>query len=120
MGLDHVMLKVKDWQKAKEYYSSALKPLGYEPIADWGTGGGFGVPGEKTGSLFFSQESQPTRVHVALAASTEQALRDYYTAAINSGGKDNGPPGPRNHVPDGLACFVIDLDNNNVECDYRR
>ena len=55
MGLDHVMLKVKDWHKAKEYYTSALKPLGYEPIADWGTGGGFGVPGEKTGSLFFSQ-----------------------------------------------------------------
>ena len=56
---------------------------------------------------------------MALAASTEQALQDYYTAAINSGGKDNGPPGPRSHVPDGLACFVIDLDNNNVECDYR-
>ena len=40
MGLDHVMLKVKDWPRAKKHYTSALKPLGHELIADWGNGGG--------------------------------------------------------------------------------
>lgn len=55
MGLDHVMLKVKDWQKAKEFYTPVLKPLGYEPVADWGTGGGYGVPGEKIGFIFVLQ-----------------------------------------------------------------
>ena len=152
MGLDHVMLKVKNWHKAKEYYTAALQPLGYEPIADWGTGGGFSVPGERTGSIFIVQGSlqllchvvdllrlaaepsmgpddvpgiiccaanEPTRIHVALAAQTEQALRDYYSTAIKHGGKDNGAPGPREHISNGLACFVIDVDNNNIECDYR-
>lgn len=104
MALDHVMLKVKDWQRAKQYYKVALKPLGYEPVSDWGTGGGFGVPGEKRGNIFVSQE---------------QALRDYHAADVSNGGKDNGAPGPRAHVPGGLACFVVDLDNNNLECDYR-
>lgn len=147
MGLDHVMLKVKDWQKAKRYYIAALKPLGYEPVADWGTGGGFGVPGDKIGYIFVKQgglvvaehataeplnlhtvvdtphdcciEEEPTRLHVALTAPTEQALREYYAVAVGNGGKDNGAPGPRDHVPNGLACFVIDLDDNNLECNYR-
>lgn len=55
MGLDHVMLKVKDWPRAKEYYTSALKPLGYELIADWGNGGGFGVSTEKFGRIYVKQ-----------------------------------------------------------------
>lgn len=64
-------------------------------------------------------EPEPTRMHVALTAPTEQALREYHAAAIKSGGTDNGAPGPRDHVPGGLACFVIDHDNNNIECDFR-
>ncbi len=42
-------------------------------------------------------------MHVALAAPTEQALREYHAAAIKSGGTDHGAPGPRDHVPGGLA-----------------
>ena len=59
MGLDHVMLKVKDWQKAKRYYTAALKPLGYEPVVDFGAavGGGFAVPGEKAGNIYIVQGS---------------------------------------------------------------
>jgi catechol 2,3-dioxygenase-like lactoylglutathione lyase family enzyme len=55
MTLDHIMVKVKDWPKAKAYYTSALKPLGYTPIVDFGTGGGFGVPGEKMGNIYIKQ-----------------------------------------------------------------
>jgi len=55
MPIDHVMLKVKDWPKAKAYYTTVLKPLGYEPVADWGTGGGFGVPGTVLGNIYVKQ-----------------------------------------------------------------
>lgn len=77
MGLDHVMLKVKNWHKAKEYYTAALQPLGYEPIADWGTGGGFGVPGEKTGSVFVVQGSLQLVCHVVdlLRLAAEPSVR---------------------------------------------
>lgn len=54
MPVDHLMLKVKDWPKAKAYYTTALKPLGYVPIADWGTGGGFGVP-DQLGNIYVKQ-----------------------------------------------------------------
>jgi catechol 2,3-dioxygenase-like lactoylglutathione lyase family enzyme len=40
MPIDHVMIKVGSWEQAKKYYTTALKPLGYEEVADWGTGGG--------------------------------------------------------------------------------
>ena len=52
------MLFVKNWPAAKEYYTTALKPLGYVPVIDWGTGGGFGVPGEKSGNLYVSQSKK--------------------------------------------------------------
>ena len=54
MPIDHLMIKVKDWPKAKAYYTAALKPLGYEPVADWGTGGGFGVP-DQLGNIYVKQ-----------------------------------------------------------------
>ena len=55
MAIHHVMLKVKDWKKAKEFYTQAFKPLGYEVVADWGTGGGFGVPGATSGNVYVRQ-----------------------------------------------------------------
>ncbi len=40
--------------------------------------------------------------------------------ALESGGTDNGAPGFRAHyAPDGVGCFVIDLDDNNIEVVYR-
>lgn len=52
------MLFVKNWPAAKEYYTTALKPLGYVPVIDWGTGGGFGAPGEKSGNFYVSQSKK--------------------------------------------------------------
>ena len=36
MTIDHLMIKVASWSRAKEYYGSALGPLGFEVVADWG------------------------------------------------------------------------------------
>ena len=49
------MIKVKDWPKAKAYYETALKPLGYSNIVDGGTWGGFGVGTETAGRIFVKQ-----------------------------------------------------------------
>ena len=38
MPIDHVMIKVGSWDEAKKYYGAAIKPLGYEVVADWGSG----------------------------------------------------------------------------------
>jgi len=39
-----------------------------------------------------------------------------YRAALDAGGKGNGPPGLRPHYhPNYYATFVFDLDGNNIE-----
>ena len=62
------------------------------------------------------EEESPTRSHIALIAPSLEALEEYYIVAVAAGGKDNGAPGPRTYLSGGnQACFVIDLDDNNIE-----
>ena len=37
--IDHFMLKVRDYQKSKQFYLAALKPLGYELVMELGNTG---------------------------------------------------------------------------------
>lgn len=116
MVLDHLMIKVKDWPKAKAYYQAALKPLGYTNIMDGGTLGGFGVGTETAGRIFVKQDASPGRVHFAIRAPSAEAVQQFHDAAIAAGGTDNGAPGPRGHYSEGgIGCFVSDVDDNNVE-----
>jgi hypothetical protein len=55
-------------------------------------------------------------VHIAFAAPDADAVRRWHSAAVRTGGKDNGPPGPRpEYSGHYFAAFVLDLDGNNVE-----
>lgn len=66
-------------------------------------------------------EENPGRLHFALLAPSAEAVKQYWQAATAAGGKDNGAPGPRSHVGSdgkGVGCFVIDLDDNNIEVLY--
>ena len=55
MAIDHLMIKVKDWKKAKAYYEASFKPLGYELLLDGGSWGGFTLPGETRGRIYVKQ-----------------------------------------------------------------
>ena len=55
-----------------------------------------------------------------LAEST-QAVGAFYEAALAAGGRDNGPPGPREHYgPDYYGGFVLDPDHPNVAAPGKR
>ena len=58
---------------------------------------------------------QPIPTHIAFRATNEQAVRDFYEAAITAGGMDNGRPGPRAYHSGYYAAFVLDPDGNNIE-----
>ena len=54
--------------------------------------------------------------HVAFSAPTRIAVRNFYAAALNAGGRPHGSPA--SHVEEGIGCFnavVMDLDGNHVE-----
>ncbi|MCJ8337040.1 MAG: VOC family protein [Pseudomonadales bacterium] len=53
---------------------------------------------------------------MAFVAKNRQQVEAFYRAALEAGGKDNGPPGLRPHYhANYYAAFVIDPDGHNIE-----
>jgi catechol 2,3-dioxygenase-like lactoylglutathione lyase family enzyme len=113
--IDHFMLKVRDYQKSKQFYLAALKPLGYELVMEFGEGGGLGAGGKP--DFWIGRDAAPTSpVHFAFHADQRRLVDAFYEAAIQAGGKDNGKPGLRpDYHPNYYGAFVIDPDGHNVE-----
>ena len=115
--IDHVSIKVKDVEQAKEFYEAALAPLGYARGIEYPGGMQLLVEGEPgdvwVAPLPEGAEAVPT--HVALRAADAAAVDAFYEAALAAGGTDNGAPGPRDYHPGYYAAFVHDPEGNNIE-----
>ena len=112
----HVQISVSDFPRALRFWKSALEPLGYvaQYVDEAAKSAGFGPPG--TPRLWIGAGPSKGVVHLALEAKNEEAVKRFYAAALASGAKDNGPPGPRpDYGPKYWAAFVIDPDGNNIE-----
>jgi catechol 2,3-dioxygenase-like lactoylglutathione lyase family enzyme len=124
--LDHLSLAVSDVKRARAFYDRALAPLGVSVLMSVpdGQGGeaalGYGSDGR---AYFWIGGGQPPtgRLHVAFDADSRALVDAFYAAAIEAGGRDNGPPGLRAHYdPDYYGAFVFDPDGHNVEAVCRR
>lgn len=129
--LDHVSIRVADYDRSKKFYEAALAPLGYTlamEVASSGAGfrKGF-IPdfwvkqGVSTSS---GARADPTElsacggpsVHVAFACDNRKSVDAFYQAALAAGGRDNGAPGLRPaYHPNYYGAFVLDPDGYNVE-----
>jgi catechol 2,3-dioxygenase-like lactoylglutathione lyase family enzyme len=120
--LDHVGFAVSDFSRAKAFYEAALRPLGLSLVVEVTaeeTGAdahaGFGAAGKPF--FWIGTGDRPKGgTHVAFAAATRAEVDAFFRAALEAGGRDNGPPGPRPHYhPNYYAAFVLDPDGDNVE-----
>ncbi|HMI88130.1 MAG TPA: VOC family protein [Polyangiaceae bacterium] len=114
--IDHVQLKVKSFEKSRQFYARALEPLGYgvqyEDAAS--KSAGFGAKGAT--ELWIGEGGPVAPVHIAFRAGDRSAVQKFHAAALTAGGKDNGAPGIRtDYSPTYYAAFVLDPDGNNVE-----
>jgi catechol 2,3-dioxygenase-like lactoylglutathione lyase family enzyme len=112
--LDHISIRVADYERSKRFYSAALAPLGYALFMEGASGAGFrkeSIPD------YWIKKGDPTpSVHVAFASPTRAAVDAFYHAAIAAGATDNGPPGLRpNYHPNYYGAFVLDPDGYNIE-----
>jgi catechol 2,3-dioxygenase-like lactoylglutathione lyase family enzyme len=108
---DHVHLRVSDLDASRAFYTAALGALG----RDVRSGEGFFNSDE----LWVSVDGQPTaNLHLAFQTDSEEAVRRFYAAALEAGGRDNGAPGERGYHPGYYGAFVLDPDGNNVEAVY--
>jgi catechol 2,3-dioxygenase-like lactoylglutathione lyase family enzyme len=113
--LDHIIITVSNYEASKQFYSKALEPLGYNIVMEFGPAGGFGIAG-KPDFWIKEEEAVKPAIHVAFNAPDRPTVDKFYEAAMNAGGKDNGPPGLRpNYHPNYYGAFVFDPDGNNIE-----
>jgi catechol 2,3-dioxygenase-like lactoylglutathione lyase family enzyme len=111
--IDHITLRVSDFQASKAFYTTVLAPLGHElgwgdeekKLAEWG-------------DISIAQDGKPLseNVHVAFAAKNRQEVDAFHAAAMEAGYLDNGAPGERPIYHEGYyGAFVLDPDGNNIE-----
>src|SRR3989344_6975259 len=117
MAIAHTGVLVKNFEKSKRYYESALKPLGYKNNMNFPGAAGF-MQGGHT-SFWIMKKSHKDTSHLAFLGKSKKAIQDFYAAALKTGGKDNGAPGFRtDYGPDYYAAFVFDPDGHNIEACY--
>lgn len=112
---DHIGFGVSDYSVSKNFFLDALQPLGYGLVMEGTYGVGIGPAGKPL--LWLHQTfDNPTPLHLAFSASTRKQVDEFYRAALEASGKDNGPPGLRpQYHPHYYAAFVIGPDGHNVE-----
>ena len=128
--LDHVSLRVADYDRSKSFYAAALAPLGYTLAMESASGAGF-----RRGFIpdFWIKQGEPMSlgarpdpqeqagcggpaVHVAFAGDNRTTVDAFHRAALAAGARDNGAPGLRpNYHPNYYGAFVLDPDGYNIE-----
>jgi catechol 2,3-dioxygenase-like lactoylglutathione lyase family enzyme len=113
--LDHIGLQVQSYARSKQFYTHALKPLGYELVMEFDNAGGFGK--DRKPDFWISQGAPgKSPLHVAFTSPDRATVDAFHRAALAAGGKDNGAPGLRPHYhPNYYGAFVFDPDGNNIE-----
>lgn len=114
---DHVKFGVSDYLVSKAFFVRALQPLGVTEVKDWPPEGVELYQPKGDVSLCLQQtDEKPAQLHLAFVASNRQQVEAFYRAALEAGGKDNGPPGLRPHYhANYYAAFVICPDGHNIE-----
>lgn len=122
--IDHVTLWVKNIEESKKFYQTALTPLGYKLLENNSTSKwiGFGQKDIEGGRDFWLKEGVVSGKAIscfAFTAKSKKQVDGFYHAAIEAGGKDNGPPGYRpeysTYYSGYYAAFVLDPNGYNIE-----
>jgi catechol 2,3-dioxygenase-like lactoylglutathione lyase family enzyme len=121
--LHHLSFAVADLARSAAFYDATLSELGDVRVATHKTAVGYGLPGddENEGKFAIRLGSGGLVVlgkgfHIAFAAPSCEAVANFYRAALEHGGKDNGGSGL--HPEYGshyYAAFVFDPDGYRIE-----
>jgi catechol 2,3-dioxygenase-like lactoylglutathione lyase family enzyme len=128
--LDHVSLRVADYERSKRFYTVALAPLGFTLAMESASGAGFrrdAIP------VFWIKQGEPHRanvptstpevagcggpfIHVAFSSANRAMVDAFYHAALTAGARENGAPAlrPQYHA-NYYGAFVLDPDGYNIE-----
>jgi catechol 2,3-dioxygenase-like lactoylglutathione lyase family enzyme len=118
--LDHIDLRVKDFERAKTFYSKLLPALGLTRDRSDQQCGTFYAVGEDRAAAFFSFDEdpnhQPNRSRIAFWADTRAEVDDIAKVVGEIGaGNIEGPEVCTEYSPGYYALFFEDPDGNKLE-----
>ncbi len=116
--IDHISLRVSDFQRSRTFYEKALAPLGYTLVFsnDKEQYAGFAGPDRERIWIGHREGASHGYAHVAVLAKDRATVRKFYEVAMEAGGRDNGGAGPRpQYSPTYYGAFVLDPDGHNIE-----
>jgi catechol 2,3-dioxygenase-like lactoylglutathione lyase family enzyme len=110
---DHVTIRVSDVEASRLFYETALATLGVgEPYV----GGRFLEWNDFSISQASEDKPVTRNLHLALVASSREAVDEWWSVMTGVGYEDDGPPGLRPiYRDDYYGAFVLDPDGNSVE-----
>jgi catechol 2,3-dioxygenase-like lactoylglutathione lyase family enzyme len=113
---DHVVFGVSNYEESKAFFLKALEPLGVAVVSEGSLGVELGRPDSKSSLCIRRIEEKATHLHLAFTAENRKQVENFFRAAVEAGGKDNGAPGlrPQYHATY-YAAFVIGPDGHNIE-----
>src|SRR5882724_10032715 len=126
--LDHVIITVKDLDRAIAFYGKALKPLGIVQALD--NDGRIGPEGHpdlkgygREGRVFFFLRqgvADAKAAHIGFVAKSEAEVNAFCEAAMAAGATDNGKPSARLYYdPRYYAANVFDPDGYSLEAVHK-
>ena len=115
---DHVKLTAADAAAAVRFYKTVLEPLAIPPLWENERGAQF------ANLVVVGGEERSGPIHLAFVARSRAEVDAFHRAGIDSGYRDNGPPGVREQYSSDeagvyYAAFLLDPDGNNVEAVVR-
>jgi catechol 2,3-dioxygenase-like lactoylglutathione lyase family enzyme len=116
--IDHISLRVSDFQRSLTFYKAALEPLGYTLVFsnDKEQYAGFAGPDRERIWIGHRETASHGYAHIAVLAKDRATVRKFYEAAMKAGGRDNGGAGLRpQYSPTYYGAFVLDPDGHNIE-----
>ncbi|HSI40825.1 MAG TPA: VOC family protein [Xanthobacteraceae bacterium] len=126
--LDHVSITVSDFPRALPFWDAIMAALGIACVwreaekAGYGTRNGPDDDGHSYLTVLASRGSVVAdNRHWCFRAGSRRAVDAFHAAALQAGGRCDGPPGLRPAYHAGYyAAFVLDPDGNRIEAVHHR
>lgn len=115
--IGYVTLGTNDFPRAASFYDALLTDIGGERLMDFGRGYAWGVSMDKPALGIMTPydgklATVGNSVMVAIVVDSKEKVDRVYRKALELGGKDEGPAGPRG---EGFyAGYFRDLDGNKL------
>jgi catechol 2,3-dioxygenase-like lactoylglutathione lyase family enzyme len=117
----YITLGSNDLARSAKFYDAALSPLGYKRLVTKDDEIGYGIEGDHRQCRLWIVEpylklpaTWGNGTLLALSAPTRAVVDDFYNAAMQQGGIDEGAPGLRPYHASFYAAYVRDPDGNKL------